>query len=131
MSTEPRFGGAFCCLAWSCGRRAVQRGRGADAAHPRRLQFGDAERFVLDADHETDRLRQRRRHAAHRVQARQGGREQHVGTGLLEGLQAADRVVEIGNAANEVLGPRGQRELERARAASTTAATRSTAALKS
>ena len=53
---------------------------------------------------------------------------EHVGAGLLEGLQPLDRVVEIVAAVEVVLGAGGQRERERsAAAASTPAAMRSTA----
>ena len=95
-------------------RRAIERGGEADALHAGRLQLGDGERLALDADHEVDRLRQRRAHRAHRREVGQARREQHVGAGLLEGLQPRDRVVEVRVAAQEVLRPRGQREREAA-----------------
>ena len=43
---------------------------------------------------------------------RRPGRVEHVGAGRLERLQARDRVVEIGVAADVVLGARGQHERE-------------------
>ena len=47
--------------------------------------------------------------------ARQPGREQHVGAGLLVGLQPGDRVGQVVAAADVVLGPRGEHQLHRAR----------------
>ena len=61
-------------------------------------------------------LLERRAHRAHRREVRQAGREQHVGAGALVGLQASDRVVEIGAAVQIVLGARSEREREGQRA---------------
>ena len=61
-------------------------------------------------------LRHRRADRAHGGQVGQARRHEHVGAGLLEGLQALDHVVEIGLAAEEALGPRGERERKRQRA---------------
>ena len=50
------------------------------------------------------------------VAAAQAGRVEHVGARALVGLQARDRVVEVGVAADVVLGSRGEREREVERA---------------
>jgi hypothetical protein len=55
---------------------------------------------------------------AHGGEVGQARRHQHVGAGLLEGLQPLDDVVEIRVAAQEALGARGQHEAERQRARS-------------
>src|SRR4029077_5146171 len=53
----------------------------------------------------------------HRREIGEAGREEHVGAGPLEGLQARDRVVEVRPAAQEALraGGQGEREGELAR----------------
>src|SRR5207245_4686918 len=94
-------------------RHAEKRRREADAAHAGFLELGDAERLALDADHEVDRLRDRRADLAHGLEIRQPGREQHVGARALEGLQALDGVLQIGIAAQEVFRTRGEGEWKR------------------
>ena len=62
----------------------------------------------------------------------QAGRVEDVGARGLERQQAGDRVIEVGVAADVVLGARGEREREaEPRAAATAAATRSTASSSS
>ena len=75
--------------------------------------FGDAERLALDADHEVDRLGDRRADLAHRLEIRQPGREQHVGARALEGLQALDGVLQIGITTQKILSARSEREWKR------------------
>ena len=78
-----------------------------------------------------DRLRDRVAHRADLLDARQARRVEHVGAGLLVRLEARDRVVQVGVAADVVL--RARREHERnasARAASAAAAIRSAAWLR-
>ena len=55
--------------------------------------------------------RHRRADCFHRLDLGQAGRVEHVRAGLLEGLQPLDRVVEIGPAPQEILGPRGEDEI--------------------
>ena len=50
------------------------------------------------------------------VERRQPRREQHVGAGVGERLEPADRVLQIGDAVQKVLGARRQRERKRQRA---------------
>ncbi len=50
------------------------------------------------------------------ARSRKSRRVEHVGSRLLEGLQAPDRVVEVGPAADQVLGPRDEGEGYRQRA---------------
>ena len=91
-------------------RRSPERCRQADAAHAGGLERGEVPRLALHADHEVDRLGHRRADRAHGVEVGQRRREQHVGAGRLVRLQARDRVGEVGLAAEEVLGARGDRE---------------------
>ena len=73
-----------------------------------------------------------RAHLAHRLEVRKAGRHQHVGAGLLECLQALDRVVQVGLAAQEVFRPGGQEKPNGSeRATFAAAATRATACSKS
>ena len=51
--------------------------------------------------HDIDRLAHRRTDGRHRLDVTEAWRIEHVGTGLLEGLQPLDRVVDVG------LAPRG------------------------
>lgn len=89
----------------SAHRSTVERAAKADPAHTGRLQRFDAERLTGPPDHEVDRPRHGRADFADRFQVRQPWREQHIRTDGLEGLQAPDRVVEIEDAAHEVLSP--------------------------
>ena len=63
-----------------------------------------------------DRPGDRRADRADVLDVAQARRVEHVGAGLLEGLQPRDRVVEVGAAVQEVLGARRERERERQRA---------------
>ncbi len=63
------------------------------------------------ADQHVDRLRRHRLH--HRADRRHVGQQrgiEHVGPGLGEGDEAADRVVEIGAAVQEIVGAPGQQD---------------------
>ncbi len=68
-----------------------------------------------------------------RFQAWQARRIQHIGPGFFEGLQALDGVIEIRPPMEKIFGPRRQHEgnVLGDRTASTAAAMRSTARLKS
>src|SRR5439155_19756042 len=46
-------------------RHAIERRGEADPLHPGRFELGDAERLALDADHEVERLHERRAAGAH------------------------------------------------------------------
>ena len=77
-------------------------------------------------------LRQRRTDRAHRREIGQAGREQHVGARLLEGLQAPDRVVQIGLPRRKFSARAVSMKWNgSSRAAATAAATRSVAREKS
>ena len=80
---------------------------------PAAASSGCGEGLAAHAHHEIHRLRERRAHGAHRGEVRQPRREQHVGAGALEGLQAPHRIVKIGAAVQEILGARGEGERER------------------
>src|SRR5207249_11704590 len=68
-------------------RRAVERRGEADPLDAGGRELGDRERLTPDADHKVDRPRHRGTDRTHRLQVGQAGREQHVGPGLLEGLE--------------------------------------------
>jgi hypothetical protein len=57
-----------------------------------------------------------RAYRLHRREVRQARREQHVRPKLLEGLKAADGVLEVRIAAQEILRARAQQERKRQRA---------------
>ena len=77
---------------------------------PAAASSGCGEGLAAHAHHEIHRLRERRAHGAHGGEVRQPRREQHVGAGALEGLQAPHRIVKIGAAVQEILGARGEGE---------------------
>ena len=77
---------------------------------PAGLERRHVPRLALHADHEADRLRDGGADGADRVEVGQRRREQDVGAGRFVGLQARDRVGEVGRAAEVVLGARGDRE---------------------
>lgn len=102
--------------ACGCHRQAIERGGEAHALHAVRSEGGDGRRLALDPGHEVEGLCKAPAHLADRLHVPEPGRHQHVGAGFLVGLQAADRIIEVGDAAHEVLGPRRQGELEGVRA---------------
>src|SRR5215831_9619232 len=90
---------------------------------------GDAREHATDADaldadgaelrdreaaagEDVDRLRDSAANGFDRIERRQTGRIEHVGAGLLEGLEALDGVVEVLPAMQEILGARRQGEGE-------------------
>ena len=126
--------GAAVCTSSAAARTPAIAARHSDVARlmrrtPAASSVGEVPRLALHADHEVDRLRHRGADRAHRVEVGQRRREQHVGAGRLVRLQARDRVGEVGLAAEEVLGARGDREPANgsARAACTAAAMRAAA----
>ena len=84
--------------------RAPPRARPARPCSACRSRRQHVDRSVHGFDHVTNVLR-----------GAQPGREQHVGAGLLVGLQARDRVGQVLAAADVVLGPRGEHHPDRPR----------------
>src|SRR5581483_10789386 len=92
--------------------------RGADERAEGDAAEAAAEADALDAGggEDVDGLAERGADLAHRRDIAQARRVEDVGPRLLEGLKAADRVLEIGPAMEEILGARRQREGEGQRA---------------
>ena len=88
----------------------------AHPAHARRLERRERQQPLARAAEHVHRLRRDRGdHAADRVHVRQAGRVEAIRARLGEGREAADRVVEIGPAMQEILRPRGEHERMRRR----------------
>ena len=108
-----------------------ERAADADALDPGRGELGDREAGIGGAHHHVDRLAHRRDHGADGGEVSHAGRVEHVGAGLLEGLQAADGVVEIAAVQGFSARAVSMKGTGSGRATSTAACTRSTARSKS
>src|ERR1051326_192023 len=94
-------------------RETRQRPADAQPLDPDRFHFGGGERGIGGAHHHIERLAARLHYDAHGGEIAQPGRIEHIRPGLLERLQAPNGVVEVGPAADQVLGPGDEGERDR------------------
>ena len=91
----------------------VQAAADAHAPHAGLAELVQRDLRIGESHHRVERLLQRRGHGAHFLQAVEPRRVEHVRAGGLEGLQAADGVVHVLPAVQEILGAGGQHERHR------------------
>ena len=92
--------------------RTVKRSAEANPPNPGGGQFGEGKRFPWQTDHEVDRFGNRGTYSPYSSKVGERGREEHVGTRAFVGLQASDRVVDVGAASEEIFRASGERKRE-------------------
>src|SRR5215472_3196306 len=105
------------CFDQCCVCKARQRAAQTDAANADSRKLLDGKCFAF---HASERIHWTRRdgfaNGFDRIEAGQAGRVEDFGARIGEGAEAANRVVEIGAAMEEIFGARGEREGKRQRA---------------